>query len=401
MAKEEDFAAMFAEYEAANKGKRRTPPPQPGDRVRGTVTSVGRDTVFVELADGRGEAMIDGAELRDADGMVTIKVGDPIEATVVEGGGRGEPMVLRRQLAHASGAQAPAELARAFELGLPVEGTITAVNKGGVDVTVAGVRGFCPISQLDTRRTEDASGMVGQKLMFRITKYEEDRRGPNLVLSRRALLEEEARGRAVETRAKLQVGAVLPGVVTGLKDFGAFVDLGGIEGMLHVSEIGFSRVTRPADVLAIGQPVTVQVLRIEKRNDPNRPEQVALSLKALAADPWEEAASRFPAGTRVAGTVMRVEPFGAFVELAPGVEGLAHISTLGGGKPLRHARDAVKPGDRLEVTVIAVDRERRRLSLAPAGESEAIDAESQAVADRAGGSGKLGTFADLFNKQKK
>ena len=344
--------------------------------------------------------MIDGAELRDADGMVTIKVGDPIEATVVEGGGRGEPMVLRRQLAHASGAQAPAELARAFELGLPVEGTITAVNKGGVDVTVAGVRGFCPISQLDTRRTEDASGMVGQKLMFRITKYEEDRRGPNLVLSRRALLEEEARGRAVETRAKLQVGAVLPGVVTGLKDFGAFVDLGGIEGMLHVSEIGFSRVTRPADVLAIGQPVTVQVIRIEKRNDPNRPEQVALSLKALAADPWEEAASRFPAGTRVAGTVMRVEPFGAFVELAPGVEGLAHISTLGGGKPLRHARDAVKPGDRLEVTVIAVDRERRRLSLAPAGESEAIDAESQAAADRAGGSGKLGTFADLFNKQK-
>jgi len=401
MAKEEDFAAMFAEYEAANKGKRRTPPPQPGDRVRGTVTSVGRDTVFVELADGRGEAMIDGAELRDADGMVTIKVGDPIEATVVEGGGRGEPMVLRRQLAHTSGAQAPAELARAFELGLPVEGTISAVNKGGVDVTVAGVRGFCPISQLDTRRTEDASGMVGQKLMFRITKYEEDRRGPNLVLSRRALLEEEGRARAVETRAKLQVGAVLPGVVTGLKDFGAFVDLGGIEGMLHVSEIGFSRVTRPADVLAIGQPVTVQVIRIEKRNDPNRPEQVALSLKALAADPWEEAASRFPAGTRVAGTVMRVEPFGAFVELAPGVEGLAHISTLGGGKPLRHARDAVKPGDRLEVTVIAVDRERRRLSLAPAGESEAIDAESQAAADRAGGSGKLGTFADLFNKQKK
>jgi small subunit ribosomal protein S1 len=399
MAKEEDFAAMFAEYEAANKGKRRAAPPQPGDRVRGTVTSVGRDTVFVELEDGRGEGMIDGAELRDADGMVTVKSGDSLEATVVEAGGRGEPMVLRRQLARASGAQAPAELARAFELGLPVEGTIAAVNKGGVDVTVAGVRGFCPISQLDTRRTEDASGMVGQKLMFRITKYEEDRRGPNLVLSRRALLEEEARGRAVETRAKLQVGAVLPGVVTGLKDFGAFVDLGGIEGMLHVSEIGFSRVTRPADVLAIGQPVTVQVIRIEKRNDPNRPEQVALSLKALAADPWEEAAARFPAGTRVAGTVTRVEPFGAFVELAPGVEGLAHISTLGGGKPLRHARDAVKPGDRLEVTVTAVDRERRRLSLAPAGESEAIDAESRAAADRASGSGKLGTLADLFNKQ--
>ena len=214
------------------------------------------------------------------------------------------------------------------------------------------------------------------------------------------MLEEEGRARAVETRAKLAVGAVLPGVVTGLKDYGAFVDLGGIEGMLHVSEIGFSRVTRPADVLSIGQPVTVQVIRIDKKNDPNRPEQVALSLKALVSDPWEEAAARFPEGTRVAGTVTRVEPFGAFVELAPGVEGLVHVSALGGGKPLRHARDAAKPGDRLEVTVTAVDRERRRLSLAPAGESEAIDAEARGAADRAAGGAKLGTLGDLFKLKK-
>ena len=398
--KEEDFAAMFAESEKADKGKRRVAPVQAGDRVRGRVTSVGRDTVFVELDDGRGEGMLELGELRDADGQLSIAAGDPIEATVVEGGGgRGEAMVLRRSLV-AKGPEARADLQRAFELGLPVEGVIAAVNKGGVDVTVAGLRGFCPISQLDTRRTEDASALVGQTLQFRITKYEEDRRGPNLVLSRRALLEEEGRARAVETRAKLAVGAVLSGVVTGLKDYGAFVDLGGIEGMLHVSEIGFSRVTRPADVLSIGQPVTVQVIRIDKKNDPDRPEQVALSLKALAADPWEEAAARFPEGTRVAGTVTRVEPFGAFVELAPGVEGLVHVSALGGGKPLRHAREAAKPGDRLEVTVIAVDRERRRLSLAPAGESEAIDAEARGAADRAAGSAKLGTLGDLFKLKK-
>ncbi|HET6150961.1 MAG TPA: S1 RNA-binding domain-containing protein, partial [Polyangia bacterium] len=153
-------------------------------------------------------------------------------------------------------------------------------------------------------------------------------------------------------------------------------------------------------VLSIGQPVTVQVLRIDKKNDPDRPEQVALSLKALAADPWEEAAARFPEGTRVAGTVTRVEPFGAFVELAPGVEGLVHVSALGGGKPLRHAREGAKPGERLEVTVIAVDRERRRLSLAPAGESEAIDAEARGAADRAAGSAKLGTLGDLFKLKK-
>ena len=390
---------MFAEYEQANKGKRRVAPVQPGDRVRGRVSSVGRDTVFVELDGGQGEGMLEVVELRDADGQLTVAAGDPIEATVIEASGPGQAMVLRRSLV-AKGPDALADLQRAFELGLPVEGVIAAVNKGGVDVTLAGVRAFCPISQLDTRRTEDASGLVGQKLQFRITKFEDDRRGPNIVLSRRALLEEEARGRAVETRAKLVVGAVLPGVVTGLKDYGAFVDLGGIEGMLHVSEIGFSRVTRPADVLSIGQPVTVQVIRIDKKNDPNRPEQVALSLKALADDPWEEAAARFPEGTRVAGTVTRVEPFGAFVELAPGVEGLAHVSTLGGGKPLRHARDAVKPGDRLEVTVTAIDRERRRLSLAPAGESEAIDAEARGAADRASGGAKLGTLGDLFKLKK-
>jgi small subunit ribosomal protein S1 len=394
MEKEEDFAALFAEYEQANKGKPRVPTPKAGDRIRGKVTSIGSGTVFVALDGGQGEGMLDVVEVRDHDGKLTVAVGDSIEATVIEGGGRGQQLVLRRGLAR--GPDARADLARAFELGLPVEGTITAVNKGGVDVMVAGVRAFCPISQLDTRRTEDASSMVGMTMSFRITKYEEDRRGPNLIVSRRAVLEEEGRARAVETRAKLVVGAVLPGIVTSLKDYGAFIDLGGIEGMLHVSEIGFSRVTRPADVLTVGQAVSVQVIRIEKKSDPNRPEQVALSLKALATDPWEEASARFTEGTRVQGTIMRLEPFGAFVELAPGVEGLLHISALGGGKPIRHPRDVLKAGDHLEVTVTAVDRERRRLSLVPAGESEAIDAEARAVADRAGGTSKLGTFGDLL-----
>ena len=260
MEKEEDFAAMFAEYEQANKGKRRVPTPQPGDRVRGKVTAIGSGTVFVELDGGQGEGMLDVVDVRDGDGKLTVAVGDSIEASVIEGG-QGQALVLRRGMAR--GPDARADLARAFELGLAVEGTITAVNKGGVDVTVAGMRAFCPISQLDTRRTEDASSLVGQTMSFRITKYEEDRRGPNLVLSRRAILEEEGRARAVETRARLAVGAVLPGVVTSLKDYGAFIDLGGIEGMLHVSEIGFSRVTRPADVLTVGQAVSVQAIRIE------------------------------------------------------------------------------------------------------------------------------------------
>ena len=134
-------------------------------------------------------------------------------------------------------------------------------------------------------------------------------------------------------------------MVTALKDFGAFVDVGGIEGLLPASEIGFQRGTSPSDVLTVGQPVTVQVMRIEKRDDPRRPEQVSFSLKALERDPWQDAVAELPAGALVKGQVTRVEPFGAFVELAPGVEGLLHISELGAGKHLRHARDAVKPGD--------------------------------------------------------
>jgi small subunit ribosomal protein S1 len=367
--------------------------------VRGKIVSLGREAVFLELEGGHGDGMLDPADLLGPDGRMTAAVGDIVDAMVVENAGIGRALVLRRGIGR--GADGRADLANAQALGIPVEGTVTAANKGGVDVNVGGLRAFCPISQLELRHVDDASVYVGQKLEFRVTRYEDDRRGPNVVLSRRALLEEEARARAVETRAKLTVGAVLPGVVTGLKDFGAFVDLGGIEGMLHVSEIGFQRVARPADVLSVGQRISVQVLRIEKRDDPKRPEQVALSLKSLEEDPWEAALVRFPEGSSARGVVTRVTPFGAFVELVPGVEGLLHISQLAeggsqGGRSLRHAKDAVKPGAELDVTITAVDRERRRVSLALTSREEGVDPEGRAAAARAGAPQSLGTLGDLL-----
>jgi small subunit ribosomal protein S1 len=209
-----------------------------------------------------------------------------------------------------------------------VEGTVTGVNKGGLEVNVAGVRAFCPISQLELRPVDDASVYVGKSFAFRITKHEQDRRGLNLVLSRRALLEQEARARAVETRGRLVVGAVLPGTVTAIKDFGAFVDLGGIEGMLPASELGFARNVRPAEMLSVGQKLEVQVLRVERTDDARRPERISLSLKALAEDPWDEVPAKYPPGTRLTGKIVRLEQFGAFVELAPGIEGLLHIGQL-------------------------------------------------------------------------
>ena len=390
----EDFAALLEEFD--KKGPQRGQPSAAvGDVVRGRVISVGREAVFVTLSDGRTEGMLELEELRDGDGKVTVKVGDEIEARIVELGDRAEVVVLRRLAGR--GKTAPDELEQAFALGIPVEGTVAAVNKGGVDVTIAGVRAFCPISQLELRQVEDAAAYVGRKLNFRITKYEEDRRGLNLVVSRRALLEEEARARGVQTRARLSPGAVLPGVVVAIKDFGAFVDLGGIEGMLPASELGFQRGVRPGDVLSVGQELQVQVLRIEKTDDPKRPERISLSLKALERDPWDDIAERFPAGSKVTGKVTRIEPYGAFIELGPGVEGLAHVGELSGGKQVRHARELVKVGDTREVTVLSIDRERRRISLGVGERPDEVDAADLAAARSPG---KLGTLADLFNKKK-
>jgi small subunit ribosomal protein S1 len=397
----EDFAALFAESERSKAAIPRRAKLHPGDRVKGKIISLGGETVFLELENGQGEGMLDLVELRDAKGQLQAQVGDTIEAIVAENARNSRMLVLRRSLGR--GAHGLAELGQAFQNGIPVEGTVSGVNKGGVEVTVAGLRAFCPISQLELRHVEDASAYVGQKLVFRITRFEEeDRRGPNIVLSRRAVLEEEARGKAAEVRAKLTVGAVVPGVVTALKDYGAFIDLGGIEGMLHVSEIGFARVGRPSDVLSVGQHVSVQIIKIdklEKRTDAKKTEQIALSLKSLETDPWDGAALALVEGSRVRGTVTRVTDFGAFVELAPGLEGLVHVSEMSGGQSPRQMKSSVKAGDALDVTVKSVDRERRRIGLSLGVPDEPLDAEARAVVERAAApsrQGKLGTLGDLF-----
>jgi small subunit ribosomal protein S1 len=388
---EEDFAAMFAASEK-QAGRERRPRFAIGDRVRGKIVSIGQEVIVLELAGG-GEGTLETLELRDEAGQLTANVGDTLEARVVAMGDKQGFVALRR----GAGSGGRTDLAAAATTGVPVEGLITGVNKGGLEVDVAGVRAFCPLSQLELRPVADPAAYVGRRLAFRVMRHEEDRRGTNVVLSRRALLEEEARGRAEETRGKVVVGAVLPGVVTAIKDFGAFVDVGGIEGLLPASEISFQRGARPGDVLSVGQPVTVQVMRVEKRDDPRRPEQVSFSLKSLERDPWEDAAGQFPAGTAVRGQVTRAEPFGAFVQLAPGVEGLVHISELGAGRPLRHAREAVKPGDGIDVVVLALEPDKRRISLGLAGHEAVVDEEGRAAAARASGSsGGLGTLGDLL-----
>ena len=348
--------------------------------------------MFVELG-GKAEGSLERNQVSDADDKLLVKVGDVIEARVASD--TGGTLALRIKLTR--GPQASAELAQAADLGIPVEGLVTEVIKGGVSVDVAGVRGFCPASQIDARFVEDLAPFVGQRLTFRVTRYEPGPRA-NIVLSRRALLEEENEKRAIETRKKLVPGAVLRGKVVGFKPFGAFVDLGGIEGMLHVSELGYTRVDKPEDVLSLGQDIDVAVLKVEPGAEKGKGgERISLSLKALASDPWRDTTAQLADGARVKGTVTRLQPFGAFVEIAPGVEGLVHVSELGANRRINHPKEAVAVGQPVEATVLSIDHERRRLSLSMAASK---DASPDDVAQVKRAPDKLGTFGDLLARKK-
>ena len=384
---DEDFAAMLAESE---RGAPRSKRPRVGDMIKGTIISIGKDAVFVD-AGGKAEGVLDREQVSDREGKLLVKVGDSIEARVASDAGG----VLQLRVKLGRGPEAKAELLQAFELGIPVEGVVTEVVKGGVSVDVAGVRGFCPASQIDARFVEDLSTYVGQRREFKVTRYE----SRNLVLSRRALVEAEKEKLAVETRKLLEPGRVMRGKVVGFKPFGAFVDLGGLEGMLHVSEMGYQRVDKPEDVLQMGQVVEVAVLKVEPGE---KGERISLSLKALESDPWTGATANLGEGSRVKGRITRLQPFGAFVEIAPAVEGLVHISELGAGRRINHPKEVVSEGQEVEAVVLMIDHERRRMSLSMAQSQDGtVEDVADARKQQQGVPNKLGTFGDLLNKLKK
>lgn len=351
----EDFAALFARQEAAG------PALQVGQVVKGRVFHITADSVFVDVG-GKGEAWIDRAELTDEAGQLRVAVGDEVEATVVK---TGDETRLSYRLQR--GAQARQALAMAHESGMPVEGKVAAVIKGGYEVTVGGLRGFCPFSQMELRRVETAEEYVGRVLEFRVTKYGES--GRNIVLSRRELLEEQAAKDAEEARKKIVVGAVLPGTVVGLAEFGAFIDLGGVQGLVPVSEISHTRVGRPADRLAVGEAVTVKVLRIDAEKG-----KTTLSLKALEGDPWLGVAGKLRERQVVRGRAARVTDFGVFVELLPGVDGLLHTSEIPRSRQ-GAMREAAAAGAEITVMIVGIDMDKRRVALALAPDDALPGAE--------------------------
>ncbi|HET9751594.1 MAG TPA: S1 RNA-binding domain-containing protein, partial [Myxococcales bacterium] len=348
-----DFGALLAESQQQKPGKLRV-----GQKVSAKVAHLGGEVAFLDLG-GKGEGIIDLRELRDDKGELLVQAGGTIDGYVLslsEGN-----VVVTRSVPKGAGREIVQE---ALDARIPIEGMVTGQNKGGLEVDLGGMRGFVPASQVDVRFVEDQSQFVGQRLKFRVTEL----RGGNAILSRRALLEEERAAQAAELRKTLEVGAQLEGTVTSVRDFGAFVDIGGIEGLVHVSELSHARVAHAQDVVKPGQRVKVQVLRLEK--DERGHEKVALSLRALEQDPWDAARPQLKEGARLEGRVARLQPFGAFVELFPGVDGLVHVSALS-DRHIQHPREVVKEGETIQVQIESVDDASRRVALRRISDEEA------------------------------
>jgi small subunit ribosomal protein S1 len=366
VAESESFAEMFeAQQKDGGVPARRSV--RIGEKVSGTIFQLGADTAFVTLSNAKSEAMIELRELKDDEGVLRYGVGDTIEAHVIEAGARG--ILLSRALA--KGSANMAMLAEARASGMPVEGMVLSVNKGGVEVAIGDVRAFCPISQLDIRFVEKPDQFIGEKLTFRVTEV----RDRNVVLSRRSLLEDEQKQLAAKTRETLAEGKVVKGKVTGVRDFGAFVDLGGIEGMIPVSELSYMRVAHPSDVVKQGDEVEVEILRMEA-GQPNSPdkakqkERITLSMRSRQEDPFKTAIAEIKEGDRLQGKVVRLQPFGAFVELRPGVDGLVHISALS-ERRIAHPRDVVQVGETIWVQVEKIEPSDKRIGLRRITEEEA------------------------------
>jgi small subunit ribosomal protein S1 len=324
----------------------------PGDKVSGKVLKVSKDTIFVDCG-GKTEGTAGIQEFLDKEGHLTIAQGDWVEmrvASIRDGIHLTKGMKVQ-------GADALDMLREAKENVVPVEGRVSGVVKGGFEVNLSGIRAFCPLSQIDLAFCEKPEEHVGARYPFRIMEIKE--RGKNIIVSRRVLMEEEREKKSKETLAKLKPDLECEGKVTKLTDFGAFVDIGGIEGMVHISEISHGRINHPSQILKPGQQVNVKVLKIESDKE-GRP-KISLSIKALEPDAWDRGLG-FEEGEIIHGKVSRLADFGAFVEVAPGVDGLVHISEISYDR-VPHPGKLLKEGEWVDALVMGIDRDTRRISL--------------------------------------
>lgn len=342
-------AEMSADMEELMAGGAGMTDISPGDRVRGTVVGFVGENALVDVG-AKSEGFIPVRELLGPEGLA-VQIGDEIEAQVVIADPDGLQLSVGAVRAH----RLSEELEAAAANRLPIKGTVVGYNKGGLEVKLGSRRAFCPASQFDRGFSEDLSGHVGESYTFIITRY--DPTGRRIMVSRRAYMEREAKELATQTRQLLKPGAILAGTVRKVMDFGAFVDLGGIDGLVHVSEIAWERIENPADVLSEGQAVQVKVLKIDAGRD-----RIGLSIRQAQADPWEEVGKAFQEGNCYTGKVTRLTDFGAFVELSQGLEGLVHVSEID-WKRINRPSDVLEVGQEITVKLLETDRKKKRLAL--------------------------------------
>jgi len=344
----ESFAALFeASLAEGDLGRE-------GEIVVGTVVQVGRDAVIVDIG-GKSEGVIPRSEFAGTSGEINVKAGDKVDVFIESRENDDGLVTLSKEKADKM--KVWDEISSACERDELIEGTISQRVKGGLSVTIrGGVKAFLPGSQVDLRPIRNLDKLIGQTYQFKVIKFNKKR--GNIVLSRRVLLEKERDEMKAKTLETLQEGMTVKGTIKNITEYGAFVDLGGIDGLLHITDMSWGRVNHPSEVFQVGDEVLVKVLKYNAET-----ERVSLGLKQTQEDPWNHAEEAYPPGKKVRGKVMSITDYGAFVELEPGVEGLIHVSEMSWTKKVKHPSKLVEPGQEIECQVLEVDAKAKRISL--------------------------------------
>jgi small subunit ribosomal protein S1 len=360
---------------------------KPGQALKTEVVSISKDSVFLQL-NGKSEGIIDREELTDNEGNLIVEVGDQLRVFFLKAE-NGE----MRFTTKVSGKEAGAEmLEQAYLEKMPVEGLVEKEIKGGYDIKIGEFRAFCPFSMMGERRAGEAADYVGKRLTFRIQEYKD--RGRSILVSNRAIHEELRQAKIEALQQTLREGMVITGTVASIQSYGAFVDLGGIQALLPVSEISLARVEDIHALLSVGQEIQASILKIDWRN-----ERISLSMRSLLADPWETAGDKYPVGSKHGGKVVRLADFGAFVSLEPGIDGLVHSSEINKASSYGTNRElALKLGQTLSVEILGVDRSNRRISLKPATSAEEDETTAKYL-DASDDSSTYNPFAALLKKK--
>ncbi|MBN1307652.1 MAG: S1 RNA-binding domain-containing protein [Chitinispirillaceae bacterium] len=328
---------------------------KPGTRVNGTITRIGDEYIFVDIG-SKNEAILKKSELIEDGINLPINIGDAITAYIISN--TADETILSKRLGghHA----AKSELFNARSNQIPVLGKVTGVSKDGLIVKILGYRAFCPISQIDLRFTEDVNHFLGKTFEFVITRIAEG--GKNIIVSRIPLLEKELSEKLAGIEKSIESHSILHGTITAITDFGIFVDIGGVEGLVHISELSWAHVDAINEIYSPGQEIDCIALQVTRKK-PLKNSKISLSIKQLHEDPWTNIRSRFICGQSVRGKVVRLTSFGAFIELIPGVDGLVHISEMSWLKKVRHPSELLTVGNLVNATVIAIDENKKNISL--------------------------------------